>query len=141
MSTFSKSYESRISEIRSDVGIVSSFDETDDSNRPMFGALWDTGANMSAISSHVAQTLNLAPISYVSMETANGRCEVPLYIIDLMLPGGNSVKRVKVIGINMDVCDALIGMDVITMGDFLLTNAPNTKFEFRIPSIGAPPLA
>ena len=36
--------------------------------------------------------------------------------------------------------DVLIGMDIITLGDMLITNAPNTKFEFRLPSKGAPSL-
>lgn len=51
-----------------------------------------------------------------------------------------SVVRIKAMGINLNVCDALVGMDVITQGDLLITNAPNTRFEFRLPSKGAPSL-
>ena len=42
---------------------------------------------------------------------------------------------------DLQICDALIGMDIISLGDMLVTNAPNTKFEFRLPSKGAPTLA
>ena len=34
-----------------------------------------------------------------------------------------------------------IRTDIISLGDMLVTNAPNTKFEFRLPSKGAPTLA
>ena len=38
------------------------------------------------------------------------------------------------------VCDALIGMDVITLGDMGLTNLQNTRFMFRIPAKGNVPI-
>ena len=81
-----------------------------------------------------------SPINHATVETANGKCEVPIYMIDMMLPGGIYVIRIKAMGINLNVCDALVGMDVITQGDLLITNAPNTRFEFRLPSKGAPSL-
>ena len=61
-------------------------------------------------------------------------------MVDFLLPAGNSVKRIQVMGTNLNICDALIGMDIITLGDMLITNAPNTRFEFRLPSKGAPSL-
>ena len=140
MSTYSRTYIHRISEIRSEVGISSSFDDADNPKRISFCALWDTGANVSAISNRVANKLGLTPINHAMVETANGKCEVPIYMIDMMLPGGIHVVRIKAMGINLNVCDALVGMDVITQGDLLITNAPNTRFEFRLPSKGAPPL-
>jgi predicted aspartyl protease len=139
MSVFSKTYGDRISEIRSDVVISSSFAETDKGGASCC-ALWDTGANASAISNKVAEKLGLVAIDHASVETANGKCEVPIYMVDVMLPEGNPVKRIKVMGTNLNICDALIGMDIITLGDMLITNAPNTRFEFRLPSKGAPSL-
>ena len=140
MSVFSKTYGEKISEIRSDVVISSSFAEPGDKGGASCCALWDTGANASAISNKVAQKLGLVAIDHASVETANGKCEVPIYMVDFLLPAGNSVKRIQVMGTNLNICDALIGMDIITLGDMLITNAPNTRFEFRLPSKGAPSL-
>jgi hypothetical protein len=36
-------------------------------------------------------------------------------------------------GLNLGVCDALVGMDIITLGDFHLTNDNGTVFKFAIP--------
>ena len=140
MSVFSKTYAGRISEIRSDVVISSSFSDADGSDGASCTALWDTGANASAISNKVAQKLGLVAIDHASVETANGKCEAPIYLVDFTLPERNRVKRIKVMGTNLNICDALIGMDIITLGDLLVTNAPNTRFEFRLPSKGAPSL-
>ena len=41
---------------------------------------------------------------------------------------------------DLKVCDALIGMDIISMGDMKITNKPTTKFIFRIPAEGDTPL-
>jgi predicted aspartyl protease len=103
-------------------------------------AIWDTGATASVISDRIAQLLGLTAVNYVYIETANGVCEVPSYIIDIRLPGGHMIEHISATGTELESCDALIGMDIITLGDFLITNAPNTHFEFRIPSRGLPPL-
>lgn len=34
----------------------------------------------------------------------------------------------------------LVGMDIISMGDFLVTNKDRTKFAFRVPSDGSSPI-
>ena len=65
MSVFSKTYGDRISEIRSDVVISSSFAETDKGGASCC-ALWDTGANASAISNKVAEKLGLVAIDHSS---------------------------------------------------------------------------
>ena len=59
---------------------------------------------------------------------------------DVMLPNKVMVKGIRATESDLQICDALIGMDIITLGDMLITNAPNTRFEFRLPSKGAPSL-
>lgn len=103
-------------------------------------AVWDTGSNNSVIDVGVARKLGLSPISMTTVLTANGPYETPVYAVDLILPTDETLADILVTESNLKVCDALIGMDVITQGDFLITNAPNTRFEFRIPSKGVPPL-
>ena len=77
----------------------------------------------------------------VTVHTANGPYDTPIYAIDVMLPNNVMVKGFRATESDLQICDALIGMDIISLGDMLVTNAPNTKFEFRLPSKGAPTLA
>ena len=140
MSVVVKEYAGLASEIHSDVEIASSLHERGAAQAFPCDAIWDTGATASVISDRVALRLGLTAVNYVFIETANGVCEVPSYIIDIRLPDGHAIERINATGTELESCDALIGMDVITQGDFLITNAPNTRFEFRIPSKGVPPL-
>jgi len=57
-----------------------------------------------------------------------------------MLPNGVLVQGVAASEAELKVCDALIGMDVISMGDFLVTNKDRTRFAFRVPSEGTSPI-
>jgi len=57
-----------------------------------------------------------------------------------MLPNGVLVQGVAASEAELKVCDALIGMDVISMGDFLVTNKEHTRFAFRVPSEGTSPI-
>ena len=141
MSVFSKAFSGKSSVIRSEIGVASSLAEEEaGSSQVQCSAIWDTGANGTTISLKVAERLGLVAISHVTVETANGKCDAPIYLIDVVLPNGCSVKRIEAMGTNLNICDALIGMDIMTRGDVLITNAPNTRFEFRLPSKGAPSL-
>jgi len=104
-------------------------------------ALWDTGADSSAISKKAAAELGLIPISWATVQTAGGECLVPIYAVDVMLPNHILIKGVKVTQADLKICDALIGMDIITLGDFLIANNGNTRFSFRIPAEGCPTLS
>ena len=57
-----------------------------------------------------------------------------------MLPNGIVIQGVAVSEAELEVCDALIGMDTIALGDFLVTNKGHTKFAFRVPSEGSSPI-
>ena len=58
---------------------------------------------------------------------------MPMYMVDMTLPNGRCIEDIMVSGLNLNVCDALIGMDIITQGDFHLTNDGSTVFRFNIP--------
>lgn len=101
-------------------------------------ALWDTGASMSAISSKTASDLNLEPITMIDVRHADGMSRKNLYKVNITLPNNFLIKDVKVMEADLkgNDFDALIGMDIITLGDFSITNIDQkTKFSFRIPSI------
>ena len=103
-------------------------------------AIWDTGAYGSVISPKVAEELGLIPVGVKPIQTANGIYEAYAYVVDVMLPNKLVIRGVEVSESDLKVCDALIGMDIISMGDMKVTNKPTTKFIFRIPSEGDTPL-
>ena len=119
--------------LTSNVTVISSIDP----NKPRLDAkaIWDTGAMCSVISNDIANKLNLAPVSIKVIGTPSGIMEAKMYVVDLLLPKGIEVKRLSVLGAYPSGSDILIGMDVISLGDFAVTNYLNqTTFSFQIPS-------
>ena len=99
-------------------------------------ALWDTGSTMTVISDELASKLNLEPVGEMMAETAGGRYVAKKYVISLHLPNRLNIENVMIssgkLGPGIDI---LIGMDIITLGDFVITNYNNkTVFSFRFPS-------
>ena len=82
-------------------------------------AIWDTGATGSVITKNVAHKLALTPTGLAQLHTANGLATQNTYTIDIGLL--NSVIIGGIIATEVDAltggCDALIGMDVITLPD------------------------
>ena len=99
--------------------------------------IWDTGVSGCAITKNVAEQLGLIPTGKAQVNTANGIAIQNTYTIDIGLP--NKVIIQGIIATEVDAlaagCDALIGMDVITLGDFSITNHKGvTCMSFRVPS-------
>jgi predicted aspartyl protease len=119
--------------LTNDISIVPSSD--DDSKPVIAKALWDTGAMCTVISNDIADKLNLKHVSIEIISTPSGTMKTKMFVVDLILPNNIEVKRVHVLGAYPSSCDVLIGMDVIGIGDFAVTNFLNqTAFSFRIPS-------
>ncbi len=100
-------------------------------------AIWDTGASGSAITKKVAQQLGLIPTGMAQVNTANGIATQNTFTVDIGLPNKVLIQGVIVTEIDaLSVgCDALIGMDIITLGDFSITNHNgSTCMSFRVPS-------
>jgi predicted aspartyl protease len=100
-------------------------------------AIWDTGATGSVISKQTIEKLGLAQTGFKVVSTANGTIRKKSYTIDIELP--NKVLVQGLVATETEFlygdCDALIGMDIITLGDFSITNHKgDTCFSFRIPS-------
>ena len=104
--------------------------------------LWDTGATGSAITSVAAKKLGLIPISMTEVSGVHGTEIVPVYSVVLTLNNENISVPVRVtegkassFSIEGDA-DILIGMDIITMGDYSITNCNGrTVMSFRFPSL------
>jgi predicted aspartyl protease len=100
-------------------------------------ALWDTGASSSLITPEIAVKLNLKPISKTMMATpSDKRVQSNVYLINLYLPNKAKIVAIQALEGTPSSCDMLIGMDVITLGDFSVTNFNGkTTFSFRMPSM------
>jgi len=101
-------------------------------------ALWDTGSNRTLINPRLIEKFNLQSTGNGFLDTISDK-EVPskLYNINLTLPGKIELPNIEVIGGETKGCDILIGMDIISQGDFVVTNFNRkTTFIFHKPSIG-----
>ena len=97
-------------------------------------AIWDTGANLTVISERIAAEFGLVPVGAEEVSTANGKTTVNVYLLDVILPMGVVFPSMKVIDAKME-CDMLIGMDIMTQGDFAITNHNGkTVMTYRKPS-------
>jgi hypothetical protein len=101
-------------------------------------ALWDTGATATAISDALAKRLNIPPIGKVVVHAAHGAKEVNQHMVDILLPNQVGFRNWLVTGADLGASlGILIGMDIITLGDFSITNVNgSTVASFRTPSVG-----
>lgn len=99
-------------------------------------ALWDTGATNTVITKKIAQALGLVQTGVALVNHAAGQSFKPKYVVNIMLPNNVGISYVEVTEGDLTGEDVLIGMDIITKGDFAITNVGGkTTFSFRIPSI------
>ena len=101
--------------------------------------IWDTGATACAITSTLAKDLKLVPVGIRRVTGVHGTKDVYEYFLLLTFDSGLEVnvrasECEKLSG--DDSIGLLIGMDVITLGDFSITNKDGkTTMSFRVPSL------
>ena len=97
--------------------------------------IWDTGASASAINISLVSTLDLLPIGKRKIQGAHGSEEVYEYTVQLQLPNNVILPKIAVAGLKLgDRVDALIGMDIIMLGDFAISNGQGkTTFTYAVP--------
>ena len=100
-------------------------------------ALWDTGASKSVISQGLAQTLKLTPVGATNVNHAGGASISPTHLVNFYMPHGPKMIGVLVTEFpGQPTFEAIIGMDIITLGDFAITNVGGaTVMSFRTPSL------
>ncbi len=126
--------------LESETKISQAFDPSKTKTPPpykIFKAIWDTGATKTSISKKVVNECGLIPIGMARVQTAERLTTTNAYLISITLRNNITIPNLRVteggFGANFDV---LIGMDVINMGDFAVTNKNGkTAFSFRIPSV------
>lgn len=106
---------------------------------PFYGckAIWDTGASGTVITLKAVTSTGLKPIGMTMTRGVHGEKMANVYLASLRLPNNVVFHSLRVTegDLGPDV-DVLIGMDVISMGDFAVTNHEGkTTFSFRLPSM------
>jgi hypothetical protein len=104
-------------------------------NRCQATALWDTGAMISAITPELTQMLDLDIVDTIDISGVHSTQRVGVTFVSVVLPNKIIVPSVRVavctIGSNTNM---IIGMDIITLGDFAISNGKNrTMFSFAMP--------
>lgn len=100
-----------------------------------FTAIWDTGATNTVITQNVIDKINLAPTGVTKVRGVGGEHTSNKYLINLVLPNHVGLPAIPVTQGDLgNSADVLIGMDVISRGDFAVTNNKNTVLSFRMPS-------
>ena len=81
-------------------------------------ALWDTGATGTCISYEVAAELGIKPVSLETIDTADGKANSYVYLVDVILMNNVTFRDILVGGVNIggQGIGALIGMDIISCG-------------------------
>ena len=100
-------------------------------------ALWDTGASRSVLTSDLVRKLGLVPSGLTEVHHGGGSSKSNTYIVNFYLPNGVGMIGIVATEFEASHADfgALIGMDVIGVGDFAVTNVGGqTWMSFRTPS-------
>lgn len=127
--------------IVSDIEVLPGFDPNNPPNplptATQTKALWDTGASKSVVSSTFAQSLGLKPVGMREVHHGDGKSMRSTFMVNFNLP--NSVHVAGIIATEFPAShnnfSVIVGMDVITLGDFSLTHVGGkTVMSFRIPS-------
>ena len=136
---FTIRYNGRSLRLTSDVDIFPAFDPPTTPSQPQgkrYQALFDTGATHSAVSPKVVADLQLTSIGARRVGVGGGELETTGHLVNIALPNKVlftmvSVAKVAILG----GADALIGMDILGIGDFAVTHhLGKTTFSFCCPS-------
>jgi hypothetical protein len=101
-------------------------------------AQWDTGATNSCISEEVVNNLSLDAVGVTQVHTPSSTSIRSTYLLDIVLPNSVEIKDVRVNDseIGKQGIGILIGMDIMLLGDFAVSNYEGkTTFSFRVPSL------
>ena len=134
-------FSQKVAQIITDLAISSPYDPKSPPDplpqQETTKALWDTGASKSVISRDLVKKLGLVATGATNVNHAGGASVSPTHVVNFQLP-----NRVVVAGVLVTEFEgfgnfgAIIGMDVITLGDLAITNVSGqTWMSFRTPSM------
>jgi predicted aspartyl protease len=101
-----------------------------------YDAVWDTGATHSVIRRSLAAELSLPALREATITGVGGNFRSKVYLASLHLPNDTPIPEIELLGCDDSLnSHMLIGMDIISQGDFLIsTYGGTTVFSFQIPS-------
>jgi hypothetical protein len=136
--TFTREYDGISRVLVTQCGISEAFDPKDIKKPRIekFNAIWDTGATASVISKRVVKALSLEPNSKMRVFHAGGGGDfIDAYSVNIFLPNNTAFYIKRATEAELTGADVLIGMDIISSGDFAVTTSKGkTKFSFQVPS-------
>jgi predicted aspartyl protease len=101
-----------------------------------YRAIWDTGATGTVITKKAVEECDLKSIGIIEVKTTKGSFKTNSYLVNIWLPNRVMVANVNACLGEVEGADVLIGMNIISRGDFAVTNkAGKTVFSFRLPSV------
>jgi len=86
-----------------------------------FHGIFDTGASCSVISERVADQLALKKTNTAVVHTAGGAFQQNCYVVNIVLPNNILLSARQVTAAKLHNFDVLLGMDVIGLGDFIIS--------------------
>jgi hypothetical protein len=99
-------------------------------------ALWATGATHSVFSPKIVNELGLHSIDTWVVGGINKEIMSDVVVATIILPNGTVFTEKRFSVNEIPGADVLIGMDIISRGDFVITNAKGkTMFSFVIPTL------
>lgn len=102
----------------------------------IFTAIWDTGATNTVITQAVVDACSLHATGMVKVVGVNGPHTSETYLVNIELPNGTGFQGISVTKGNFSGGQILIGMDLISQGDFAITHPHGkTVFTFQCPSV------
>ena len=126
-------YSHIVREIKTTISVYASSDSIE-GKITKCEAVWDTGATHSVISKKVANELDLISIDKKIVGGIGQEVESDIVVATILLPNGTVLTDIRFLVNNIPGADVLIGMDIISIGDFNISNASGkTLFSFVIP--------
>jgi len=139
---FTTRFNNRVNALMNEVSVSLAFNpQISQSKKPLvkkYKAIWDTGATNSVVTKKVAKELGLKPISKTEVHGVGDPKIENVHLVNLYLPNRMIVGYIRVTECNnlSGGSDVLVGMDIIGMGDFAVTNVnKKTTMSYRLPSI------
>ena len=137
---YSKRYTGIVKALMTPCAVSAASDPLEEKPEPVavrYQCLWDTGATISGITPRVATDLNLPTEALLPIRHAGGRSDaVPQHYVNIHLPNNVLMIGRAVAQLPLTRFDVLVGMDIISQGDFAISNfGGRTTFTFRIPSV------
>ena len=97
--------------------------------------MWDTGSNATILSTALVSQLRPDLFGQGGMRGIGGESENSTYLMHVKLPTGDVITYQEVYAGELRECDAIIGMDIIALGNFHLDLCQGeVTFTFSLPN-------